>query len=53
MKVVIAAMLRTYDLRPDGSAHELPKRRNITIRPGGGSHVRLAGRTADAEGVPA
>jgi cytochrome P450 len=43
MKAVIASVLQAHELRADGSP-ELPKRRNITVRPGRGAAVGLAPR---------
>ncbi len=41
MKVVIASILRTSELRTTASPHEPPRRRNITVRPAGGSRAEL------------
>ena len=41
MKIVLRAVLRAYELRPDDAAHEPARRRNITVRPGRGSRVSL------------
>lgn len=49
MKIVIAAVLRTYELRPAGGGPELARRRNITVRPHLGSRVALGAR----ERIPA
>ncbi len=39
MRIVLRAVLRAYALRPVGGTPELARRRNITVRPGGGSTV--------------
>ena len=44
MQVVLPAVLRRYELRPGGVAHEAPRRRNITIRPAVGAEVSLERR---------
>jgi cytochrome P450 len=44
MKVVLASALRAFEFGANGASHEAPKRRNITIRPGAGSRVRLTPR---------
>ena len=41
MKIVLPAVLRAFELHPMGSGHEPPRRRNISVRPGRGSSVRL------------
>jgi cytochrome P450 len=41
MKVVIASLLRAFELQPAGSPHEPPRRRQITIRPARGARVDL------------
>ena len=41
MRVVLRSVLRSYELSARG-AHEPPRRRNITVRPGRGARVRLA-----------
>jgi cytochrome P450 len=46
MRIVLQAVLRAYALRPVGEGHELARRRNITVRPGGGSTVGVATRDA-------
>ena len=51
MRVVIAEILRRYEVRPSVGGPELARRRNITIRPHRGSRVRLATRERDP--VPA
>jgi cytochrome P450 len=47
MRIVLRSVLRRYKLAAPG-AHELPKRRNISVRPGGGATVGLARRRAAA-----
>lgn len=47
MKAVLPAVLRAYRLEGSG-ARELPRRRNITVRPVGGARVGLARREAEA-----
>jgi cytochrome P450 len=42
MRIVLAEVLRAYELQPRGAAHEAPHRRNITITPARGSRVGLA-----------
>jgi hypothetical protein len=41
MRVVLRSVLRRYELTSEG-AHEVPRRRNITVRPGRGARVGLA-----------
>jgi cytochrome P450 len=41
MKLVLSEVVRTRDLRPVGESFELPRRRNITIRPAGGARAVL------------
>lgn len=48
MKVVLGAVLRARELTPAATAHEPPRRRNITIRPAAGARVRLPRRRAPA-----
>jgi cytochrome P450 len=52
MKVVIASILRAFELRPAGSPHEPPRRRQITVRPARGAEVELA-RSPDRVEAPA
>jgi cytochrome P450 len=42
MKIVLRAVLGACELRPTGDGFELPRRRNITIRPGRGAVAVLA-----------
>jgi cytochrome P450 len=44
MKVVIAEMVRRFEIRPTASGPELTRRRNITIRPASGTRVALGAR---------
>jgi cytochrome P450 len=44
MKVVLREVLRTCELRPCGEKAELPRRRNITIRPRHGALTVLSDR---------
>jgi cytochrome P450 len=44
MQIVIRAVLAARELRPAGDGAELPRRRNITIRPGRGAQVALPDR---------
>jgi cytochrome P450 len=44
MKIVLPAVLRAGSLAPVTPAHEPPRRRNITVRPGRGARVRLRSR---------
>ncbi len=53
IKVVLASALRAFELGSNGAAHEPPRRRNITIRPGGGSSVRLTPRVDAKAPAPA
>ncbi len=46
MRIVLSAVLRAYELRPVGGTPELARRRNITVRPGGGSTVGVGARVA-------
>jgi hypothetical protein len=41
MKLVLGEVVRSRELRPVGEAYELPRRRNITIRPAGGARTVL------------
>jgi cytochrome P450 len=50
MRVVLRSVVRHYDVSATG-AHEPPRRRNISVRPGRGARVGLA--TADRAPVPA
>jgi len=43
MKLVLQTVLSTHDLRAEGAV-ELPRRHNITIRPGGGARTVLGSR---------
>ncbi|MET0926598.1 MAG: cytochrome P450 [Solirubrobacterales bacterium] len=49
MRIVLASVLRSYELRPGGERPELAERRNITITPGGGTRVSTGVRTPAAE----
>jgi len=53
MKIVLSSVLRTYELRPVGVRPEVPRRRNITIRPGRGARVRLTARRPSEVALPA
>jgi cytochrome P450 len=46
MQIVLRAVLTARELKPAGGGAELPRRRNITIRPGRGALVALAERRA-------
>ena len=46
MRIVLRAVLRAYELRPVAGTPELARRRNITVRPGGGSTVGVGAREA-------
>jgi hypothetical protein len=48
MRIVLREVLRAYDLKPAAGSHELPRRRNIAIRPARGSRVRLKVREREA-----
>ena len=43
--VVLAEVLRRFDLAPDRARPERPKARNITLAPSRGSRVSLSART--------
>jgi cytochrome P450 len=43
-RIVLRALLRAFDLRTAAGGPELARRRNITVRPGGGATVGLADR---------
>ena len=49
MRIVLASVLRSYELRPGGERPELAERRNITITPGGGTRVSTGVRIPAAE----
>ena len=49
MKIVLPSVLRRFDLHPSEAAAEPPRRRNISVRPGRGSRVRLAPRRVPVE----
>ena len=49
MQVVIASILRDFELQPAGSPHEAARRRQITVRPSGGSRIGLARRAERVE----
>ncbi len=44
MQIVVAEIIRRFDVRAPGAAPELARRRNITIYPGDGARVALAAR---------
>ncbi len=44
MRIVLAAVLRAYELRPVSQGHERTRRRNITIRPAAGSRIAIGSR---------
>ena len=46
MRIVMRAILRTYDVRPLAATHEHAVRRNITVRPGAGSRIGIGRRPA-------
>ena len=48
MKIVLPAVLKARSLEASEPAHERPRRRNITVRPGAGARVRLAPRVERA-----
>jgi cytochrome P450 len=52
MKIVLPAVLHSFDLQPTEVASEPARRRNITVRPGHGSRVRLVPRSVPVA-VPA
>jgi cytochrome P450 len=45
MKLVMESVLRTWEVHPAEPARELPRRRNITVRPADGTTVRLVRRS--------
>ena len=47
MKIVIREVLSAYAIDSVTRSPELPRRRNITVRPGHGARVRLAPRSAE------
>jgi cytochrome P450 len=47
MKIVMRAVLRRYDIRPDQPAMEPARRRGITVSPARGCRVVLTDRSAD------
>jgi cytochrome P450 len=49
MKVVLASVLRRFELQTAGGPHEPARRRNITVRPGGGSRAELVRQPARVE----
>jgi cytochrome P450 len=51
MQIVIRTVLATCELQPAAAGHERPRRRNITVRPGGGARVVLRDRTPAAVAV--
>ena len=51
MQIVIHAVLGAFQLQPAADGHERPRRRNITVRPGGGARVLLRERTPAALAV--
>ena len=44
VKIVLAEILRRYEIRPATGKPELARRRNITVRPGDGARVALRDR---------
>ena len=46
MRIVVRELLRAYELRASDPAHEVPGRRNISIKPARGARVGLARRKA-------
>jgi cytochrome P450 len=46
MQIVLRQVLGAYELRPVAGGPELARRRNITVRPGGGSTVGVGAREA-------
>ena len=48
MEIVIRTVLGAFQLQPAADGHERPRRRNITVRPGGGARVLLRERTPAA-----
>jgi cytochrome P450 len=47
MKILLRTVLRDREIEPVGTGFELPRRRNITIRPGEGCMARLPRRRAE------
>ncbi|MEJ7875713.1 MAG: cytochrome P450 [Solirubrobacterales bacterium] len=48
VKIVLAEILRRYEIRPATGKPELARRRNITVRPGDGARVSLGDRERSA-----
>ena len=48
MKVVIAELVRRFEIRATTDRPEVARRRNITIRPGDGARVALGAREREA-----
>ncbi len=48
MRIVLPAVLRSYEVRPTAAGHEVASRRNITVRPGEGARVALGAREREA-----
>jgi cytochrome P450 len=52
MKLMLKTVLRQREVEPTGDRFELPRRRNITIRPGDGCRVRLPVWPPERERTP-
>lgn len=50
MKLVLAGLLRTFDLERGQTTAPSPRRRHITLAPGGGVRVRVLARRTQGEG---
>jgi hypothetical protein len=46
MKIVLPAVLRAYELRPDQPEPEPARRRNVSVRPARGARIGLSRRSA-------
>ena len=53
MKIVLRVLLGAREVEPASPAPEIPRRRNITIKPGGGARVVLGNRVRARTLVPA
>jgi cytochrome P450 len=53
MRIVIKAIVSTYEVRAAADGAEIAKRRNITVRPGAGGRIATGVREPKPEPVPA
>jgi cytochrome P450 len=49
MRIVLRAVVRARQIKPAGERYALPRRRNITVTPANGAHVRLPARAKDRQ----